>query len=729
MIGSDNFRMESTKPISTLDLPTAIAGALLIFGTAWVYPDGFVDGERFPKWIVVAVVSFVASAIWLAHDRSLGPLSCLDKWVLAFLASTLFAYTGSTAPLVGGIELAKFSMLTTLYFAFSRLASRDHLLLWATCLSLATLVIAIIGISQYFGVAFVGWRTAGLPSATFLYRNFLAMYLIVSLPLSVAAFLLARRLWSELALVLSPTSCLLLLVYTRTRGAWVGLAGSILLLAVCLYIRRRVLPLSETRHLLTPRKLTITAIAIIGVAMCTQVGPILKAARNIDQKIPESKSSASEALMSIAQGQGSGRLIAWHKTLDLIRDHPFGVGLMDWEVMYPPYDQGVQTRPGRAWRRPHNDYLWFAAEYGIPLFLVYIAFLVSAAVTAWRTLHATPDPRTFILLAACVSGFVALYGHAMFSFPRERIGAYAISWFLLAIVSGLSPSPVRSQERARWAAPVAAIVVSAMALGLTFRAALSDHWNWIGYTLFRKGHAELGEPWMEKSIQLGVFDYKYLLRKSQVHQEVDHLEAAIAANQQCLEVHPNSMAAYFNLGILNAHTGDYEASVGYYKALLVLAPDYPLALRDLGIVYLALGRIPEAWEVSKKALEGIPNDHKLNYNVGVLYRQEGNLEKALEHFRIGVDNLPALRERAQVAHELGLSNEAVESLETVVRIDSTSAEDYYPLAAMYENAGRTEDARNAYAHFIALWTEEDRPLQRAKKRLELLTRKLESTKE
>ena len=707
---------------------TALLGAGLIFGTGWVYYGGVSDGGILPKYVAVAAITLIATLIWLASDTGAGQLSTLDRWVIAFFAVTCVAFLGSTSSLRAGLELAKFAMLTSLYFAFSRLSHRDHLLFWARCLGAATLVTSAIGICQYLGLAFLDWPTAGHPSATFSYRNFLAMYLIVAIPLMVVPFFLTRRFAEEVLVALATAASVLLLIYTRTRGSWVGLGGAVLLVGGCLVWRHRQLPFLVPRlGIPTRRKTGVAVIAVACITLGAQIQPDEDILGHPGDQIPEGKSSVSAALLSIARGQHSARRTPWLNTLQMVADHPFGVGLMDWEVEYPPYDQGEQMRPGQAWRRPHNDYLWFVAEYGIPSFLVYVAFLVSVALTAWRVAHRTEDPFLAGLLVAATISFIALHGHAFFSFPRERIGPYALAWFSMALIASISRRD-KPTSAVPWAFPLASVIITTIALTVGVRAALSNHWNWIGYSYYLAQRSIEGETWVNRSTELGVFDFQQLLRKSQVHQDAGHRPAAIAANFEVLTLHPNSIAARWNLANLHALTGDDKTAEHFYRSLLELHPTYTPAYRDLAAIYRRMGRTKEAWETCEAGLAISPTDQKLNYVYGSLNQAEGNLAEALSRYRLAGNTEAALRALSQVAQTLGHSEEARAALETLISIDSTSAADYYPLAALYQNARLHEKALRAYEKFVELWSDEDDAKTRARERITHLHQIVDRTK-
>ena len=141
-----------------------------------------------------------------------------------------------------------------------------------------------------------------------------------------------------------------------------------------------------------------------------------------------------------------------------------------------------------------------------------------------------------------------------------------------------------------------------------------------------------------------------------------------------------------------------------------------------------MGRTKEAWETCEAGLAISPTDQKLNYVYGSLNQAEGNLAEALSRYRLAGNTEAALRALSQVAQTLGHSEEARAALETLISIDSTSAADYYPLAALYQNARLHEKALRAYEKFVELWSDEDDAKTRARERITHLHQIVDRTK-
>ncbi len=124
-------------------------------------------------------------------------------------------------------------------------------------------------------------------------------------------------------------------------------------------------------------------------------------------------------------------------SLRMIADHPwFGTGLGTWPVAYPKYaivDAGVFAN------QAHCDWLQWAAEGGLPLFVL----LAGLFVWALRSSLKGPYPCIWGL------GIVSVFIHACVDYPfsRPALG----SWFIvmLALLAASNALPRHSREESR----------------------------------------------------------------------------------------------------------------------------------------------------------------------------------------------------------------------------------------------------------------------------------------
>jgi tetratricopeptide (TPR) repeat protein len=160
-------------------------------------------------------------------------------------------------------------------------------------------------------------------------------------------------------------------------------------------------------------------------------------------------------------------------------------------------------------------------------------------------------------------------------------------------------------------------------------------------------HLLLGNAWYHVRNFPQSFDqYLTILNKNPHHQlaEKNFMQVLAACDSVVLKIEvlksfltlrPDHFKANYNLGnILGQYQNNIEASVHYLvKAQSIRPGDYKVA-QDLGVAYGMLGKWDESVYWTKKAIELNPNDPTSYINLGVTYRNTGNLTRAHEYFKI-----------------------------------------------------------------------------------------------
>lgn len=187
--------------------------------------------------------------------------------------------------------------------------------------------------------------------------NYFALILLVMLPLAVDRLRAEKRLplkalslWAALASVLS-------LVFTFSRGAVVGLAAMLLLMAA-----------------LSPRRWSLLGGMLLAAALLSPLIP----ASYMDRlaSLPLSAMNLRQE-GTVTDAAVRGRLSENLVAMDMFLEHPLlGVGYANYPVRYQEYAHriGLDTREGRT---PHNLYLQVAAESGLVGLLAFGALLWS----------------------------------------------------------------------------------------------------------------------------------------------------------------------------------------------------------------------------------------------------------------------------------------------------------------------------------------------------------------
>ena len=658
------------------------AGLLALFALVpLVYHGELFAFAVIPKRLLLQAVLVVIAAVWAAElgrqpERWYGSRMSLP--VLLYALAMLVAF-GQASNRVAALEhLAHALTFVLFFFLVLRILDLKDIPALLRVTAVVGIVVSVLGILEARGFDMNWLPSNGRPSATFAYRNFAASYLIMALPLAAGLWLTKRNttdfVLSSLALGLMSV----FLIYTRTRGAWAGLLGaSVVALILAVLARMRSGKRSGLDWRYPGLRVQLCVLIPLGVAvlLLSVLSPDIRS--NQSRLIDERKAELLSALTSVTvPGADRGRRAMWGHTVEMIRDHPLtGVGPGNWQFIYPLYDGGDMLKPGAAPQRPHNDFLWIASELGLPGILAFLWILAAAALTAWRGIRHAVRPGHAVHAIVFGTAALAMVGHGMFSFPRERIETSFLFWFSLAALTVLNrsarPSPqssgLASLNRVAWyLAPLALL----LAAGLTYRQAnFGKHYLLARSAYLSKDYrTTLIES--ERALSYGPFDPQAFLMRGKGLQAAGRVPEALRNNRHALEAyHPNSpellgdLGTYYamldsldqaeacfrrvlelspdlagmnnNLGGIYYKRGDYAKAIDQFKMAMGQGHQYIDARNNLGLAYVATGRMDEAIGCYIEALDQVPGDPALLHNLA-----DARYEKALAE---GTSMLPALQ--------------------------------------------------------------------------------------
>lgn len=116
--------------------------------------------------------------------------------------------------------------------------------------------------------------------------------------------------------------------------------------------------------------------------------------------------------------------------------------------------------------------------------------------------------------------------------------------------------------------------------------------------------------------------------------EAGRHDAAVAMFDQVAEQNPEAVAAYINLGIAHAAGGRLDQAENHLRIALELNPHHPVALNELGLVQRRKGEFAGARHSYEAALAAFPDFHYAHRNLGVLCDLYlGEAACALKHYQ------------------------------------------------------------------------------------------------
>jgi len=366
-----------------------------------------------------------------------------------------------------------------------------------------------------------------------------------------------------------------------------------------------------------------------------------------------------------------GRLSIWGHTLDMVWDRPFGgVGLGNWQFIYPVYARGDQVNVSAAPSRPHNDFLWIASEVGIPGWLVYTLMLTFVARLGWNLLKVSAFPTRTAVLGLC-SLVLAHLGSSMFNYPRERVSPSLCFWFAVGAIAvlhgdrfGLNLNRLITHRWTLLSSRTLGCLLLLTALGVTGRMLAYDIHHLRVFT------AERSEDWKTviKEAKLassyGRFRTATFTALGRAHTRVGDLEGAETAYKIALRIHPNSLHAHNNLGNVYRRTGRLHEAEEAFKTALMLYPEFSETANNLGNVFRDQGRLDEAIVAYQKALGRIPPAPQTYYNLGQIYHMKGELPEAQRGYRQALKVDPGYAPARRALARLGVPTMAQPPMET-----------------------------------------------------------------
>jgi len=119
-------------------------------------------------------------------------------------------------------------------------------------------------------------------------------------------------------------------------------------------------------------------------------------------------------------GSDTSRLDIWKDSLAMAKAHPLGVGLGNYEHVYPVYQ--VNFAPHLRVLDAHNDYLQVLNESGWPGFIVLVGgylFFMGSRIRRLIAMNPEYDPLLFFLGIGAISGLAAIGFHSFFDFNLQ----------------------------------------------------------------------------------------------------------------------------------------------------------------------------------------------------------------------------------------------------------------------------------------------------------------------
>ncbi len=373
----------------------------------------------------VLIVSLAYLIKWIRGKRVF-KFRLLDKSVLFLML--LFALGGifSAGGRASFLSAMTYVVFILSYFLIVNLLRSEAWVsrTWKTFL-FAGLGAAVIGVAEIFtGAVNSSWVDMNIFSTLgvritggFDNPNVYAEYLLILLPLAVLLFLEQKTFKGRLASVISLLILLVCMIYTWSRGAWLGLLFAFFLFLLIVY--------------------KYSPIWLMGLSLVSPFALLF---------VPYTVSERFLSIGNLADSSISYRFSVWKGLFQMLNETGWcgtGVGYAAFSAVYPAFAYG-----GSAYvRHAHNWYLQILAELGIVGLLSLIAVLFFFVQMCFEYLSTADAPHDKLFTATCLSSVAGLMVMGLTDHIWYDYRIFLSFWVIVALAS--AHIRISTEEKAR----------------------------------------------------------------------------------------------------------------------------------------------------------------------------------------------------------------------------------------------------------------------------------------
>lgn len=474
---------------------------------------------------------------------------------------------------------------------------------WNTVVT-SSFIMSIYGVFQLFGYFDInqgGVRVDGrLGNATYL-----AIYLVFNIFLGL--FLLYRNYFKNKLLsfyyILTILLNIIILYYTATRGAILGLI-------IGVFISSVIIILKEQNKLF--RKISIYIIAFMSAIF------ILFLLFRNTAFIQNSPVLSRFSSISISEVQNQGRRYVWPMALEGFKENPIlGWGQENFNYVFNKFYNPLMYNQEQWFDRTHNVILDWLIASGILGLIAYLSIYLFTIIYLFKkTNFALIEKSIFFGLLS------AYFFHNLFVF--DNLISYIMFMSVLAFINTESVKNVQNSTKkynpdlVNYGIAPAVIIITVLVVYFVNVPAIMQSKYLIksisidlknkpdptknieymkkafSYNSF--GHAETVEQVVPLSVRISQIDYSNDIKK-------DIFNVAYEETKKQVEKTPNDIRYLLLFGSLLNRFGIYDQASTSLEKAISISPKKPVLYLELGSMYLSKGDLNKAMEVFKLAYD------------------------------------------------------------------------------------------------------------------------------
>ena len=592
---------------------------LLILGIPFVYISETLDHTLLPRFVSLSVLVMLYLSTLLFYPKVFMPETDLLKRPPVYIW-LLFAFTGVVSSFVAVNQgeavftiLKDFLFLIFLLFIsgwFLRSGKHQALFNSIAVLALANLC---IGYVQYFYFAFQSinmedlYKVKGLLS----HKNVFSGFLFLMIPFMVYELFQRKKNFYFIAALIFLLLTLIFLI--QTRAVWLGIAVFAFVFGISLFFLRQKLEDKQGRKSFLKVIILFFGILALSFTLSSLINdysishPLNLHKANAKHKL----TTVEKRLESIADPSSQNiqrRLEIWKITASMINDKPLlGHGAGNWKIIVPSYYyEGYITDFYHNWRRPHNDFLWIAAERGLPAMIIYIAFFIVLIVYALKVLFLRKDFYSALFAVLMLAGLAGYTVDAMVAFPYERVSEQLMFMLMAGGIISVYHKEFPLKNTVWKLGRKTILALSFILLLLCV---------WVGAKIWK---AEVDVNYAHAFMTAGRFN--------------ESIEYTDEAYSSLYSIDAMNVPLMWFRGNCNMKQNKLEQAILDFEMALKDSPNSIMVYTDLGAVYGQLGRHRDAIEQFQKVIKVNARNADVLKNMGVAYYHLNQLDTSLMYF-------------------------------------------------------------------------------------------------
>ncbi|MFA5857767.1 MAG: tetratricopeptide repeat protein [Elusimicrobiota bacterium] len=480
-------------------------------------------------------------------------------------------------------ELTRNILSAIIFFTAARVVdSYKKVKLLVTAWTISAVILAVYGIAQHYGGFMIMPKVKfDVPQmdrimSTFGNPIFFAVFLVTTLPLSIAAAFTAKKLFTRILFIFCVVVLLIALYFTYTRAAWIA-AGAALVVFAFVLIR------------------TLRARIMFLVIATVLLGVFAFSTRTVWLRFQEHP-------------------LIWRDTVVMWTKHPIaGIGLGTFHLYFPKHASAELKKifPQERFivNDAHNEYLQILAETGVIGFILFFAIICSYYLFLHKifTQKVGHTGEQRVWLSAIAGSVTAVFVQNIFSVDMRFIISSVYLYLVMGITAGIgcaNKETVLVKMPMAWQRGIASAIIL--------------------FTAYYSAGMVL-KPYFAQRKLAQTPDF--------FEQKLNNPETQLAELQQLAVEHPADPRVHEKIGWVYAKQKMFTQAIDAYEKSLKIQPSHGV-FNNMGNVYfLALNNKDMAIKCYQESLKLSPHQVDARLNLGVAFYYKGMLKEAADQFK------------------------------------------------------------------------------------------------